>query len=141
MNKADAATLGDEAWAAGPCVAIQLVGASAQATWASLATSFGCFAASDAAATTLQQQFFSKAGLASARASTAVCNNCTTCIIKPHAVAAGSLGPLLHTLLGGVAGLKVTAIEMFDIDLVAAEEFLEVYKGVVQEYSVRYPPC
>lgn len=33
------------------------------------------------------------------------------------------------------SSLTVTAFEMFDIDLVAAEEFLEVYKGVLPEYS------
>ena len=34
-------------------------------------------------------------------------------------------------------GLQVTALELFDVDIVAAEEFLEVYKNVVSEFVVR----
>lgn len=45
----------------------------------------------------------------------------------------GKVGPILGDLLR--SDLKVTAYEMFNIDLVAAEEFLEVYKGVLPEYS------
>jgi hypothetical protein len=44
-------------------------------------------------------------------------------------------GEVLNAILN--CGIAVTAIEMFDIDLVAAEEFLEVYKNVVPEYTVR----
>ena len=32
---------------------------------------------------------------------------------------------------------KVTALQMFHLEKANAEEFLEVYKGVVNEYSVR----
>ncbi|XP_071543667.1 nucleoside diphosphate kinase homolog 7 isoform X6 [Panulirus ornatus] len=58
--------------------------------------------------------------------------NNTCCIIKPHAVAAGKMGSILKAIKD--EGYDISALQMFRMDKVQAEEFLEVYKGVVSEY-------
>lgn len=63
---------------------------------------------------------------------TALLNNCTTCIIKPHAIREGVHGKLIDMILD--AGFEVSAIEMFNMDKPSAEEFFEVYKGVLPEF-------
>lgn len=63
---------------------------------------------------------------------TACYNDTTCCVIKPHAVAEGRAGQIINAIL--TAGFQVTAIGTFSLDKVNAEEFLEVYKGVVHEY-------
>ena len=46
----------------------------------------------------------------------------------------GKLGAIIQKITQ--SGLfEITAIQMFHMEQVNAEEFLEVYKGVVQEYS------
>ena len=63
---------------------------------------------------------------------TAVFSNCTVCIIKPHAVANGDAGKIIDTILE--EGFEISALEMFTLDKPTAEEFFEVYKGVVPEF-------
>ncbi|KAK4312042.1 hypothetical protein Pmani_016506 [Petrolisthes manimaculis] len=63
---------------------------------------------------------------------TAILSNNTCCIIKPHAVTAGHTGGILKAVKE--EGFEVTALQMFRMDKVQSEEFLEVYKGVVAEY-------
>ena len=63
---------------------------------------------------------------------TAVFNNCTLCIIKPHAVANGDAGKIIDIILR--EGFEISALEMFTLDKATSEEFYEVYKGVVPEY-------
>uniref|UniRef100_A0A1I8GRI3 Nucleoside diphosphate kinase n=1 Tax=Macrostomum lignano TaxID=282301 RepID=A0A1I8GRI3_9PLAT len=58
---------------------------------------------------------------------------CTCGLVKPHAVASGCLGQILSAI--AEAGFSINAIAMFRLDKANAEEFLEVYKGVVAEYS------
>ncbi|XP_037781270.1 nucleoside diphosphate kinase 7-like [Penaeus monodon] len=58
--------------------------------------------------------------------------NNTCCIIKPHAVAEGNLGSILKAIKD--EGFEVSALQMFRMDKIQAEEFLEVYKGIVSEY-------
>ena len=64
---------------------------------------------------------------------TATLDSCTCCIIKPHAVKERLVGPILDTIIS--QGYEVSAIETLHFDRVQAEEFLEVYKGVVPEYQ------
>lgn len=82
----------------------------------------------------------------SARAVTAAMDDLvTSVVVLPHAVAKGQAGPLLRDLGralaathdgGDAAGpLTLTALQMFDLELVTAEEFLEVYKHVVPEFG------
>lgn len=66
-------------------------------------------------------------------ANTARFTNCTCCIIKPHAISEGLLGKILIAIRD--ACFEMSAIQMFKMDRANVEEFYEVYKGVVSEYS------
>eukprot|EP00163_Fabomonas_tropica_P011610 TRINITY_DN2237_c0_g4_i11.p1 TRINITY_DN2237_c0_g4~~TRINITY_DN2237_c0_g4_i11.p1 ORF type:complete len:152 (-),score=33.92 TRINITY_DN2237_c0_g4_i11:380-835(-) len=59
--------------------------------------------------------------------------DCTLAIIKPHAVVNGHAGKIIHQIFQ--EGFDVSAIEMFHVDRACSEEFYEVYRGVVPEYS------
>lgn len=58
---------------------------------------------------------------------------CTCCVIKPHAVKSKSIGGILDIVIK--QGYEISAVDSFQFDKRASEEFLEVYKGVVPEYS------
>ena len=60
-------------------------------------------------------------------------SNCTLCIIKPHAVLNGDAGKIIDIILE--EGFEISALEMFTLDKPTAEEFFEVYKGVVPEFT------
>ncbi len=64
--------------------------------------------------------------------STAFFNNCSCCIIKPHAIARGYAGKIIDIILE--EGFEISAMEMFSLDKPTAEEFFEVYKGVLPEF-------
>jgi len=72
-------------------------------------------------------------GSTSQLASTATFDNCSCCVIRPHAVKQGLTGLILDDILS--QGYEVAALEMFILERPMAEEFLEVYKGVLQEYA------
>ena len=59
-------------------------------------------------------------------------NNCSCCIIKPHAVASGDAGKIIDIILE--EGFEISAMEMFTLDKPTAEEFFEIYKGVLPEF-------
>ena len=63
---------------------------------------------------------------------TAAFNNCTCCIIKPHIVHEGLAGQVIDMILQ--EGFEISAMEMFNLDKPTAEEFFEVYKGVLPEF-------
>lgn len=67
------------------------------------------------------------------RRNTARFSDSTLCIIKPHAVTAGLAGKILMAIEGN--GFHITALEMFHMERANSEEFFEVYKGVLNEYS------
>jgi nucleoside-diphosphate kinase len=73
-------------------------------------------------------------GDASTRAmqTTAVMNNCTMCIIKPHIIKNGQVGQVIDMILN--AGFEISAAEMFNLSRPMIEEFYCVYKGVLPEY-------
>ena len=60
-------------------------------------------------------------------------NNCSCIIIKPHAILEGNAGKVIDLLLS--EGFEISCMEMFYLDKTTAEEFFEVYKGVLPEYS------
>lgn len=64
--------------------------------------------------------------------STATMDNCTCCIIKPHVVRAKQAGAILDIIIS--QGYEISALKTIQFDKLQAEEFLEVYKGVVPEY-------
>jgi nucleoside-diphosphate kinase len=53
-------------------------------------------------------------------------------LIKPHAVANGDAGKIINAILE--EGFEISAMEMFTLDKPSAEEFFEVYRGVVPEF-------
>ena len=63
---------------------------------------------------------------------TAQFNNCTCCIIKPHIIQEGLAGKIIDMILQ--EGFEISAMEMFTLDKPTAEEFFEVYKGVLPEF-------
>lgn len=63
---------------------------------------------------------------------TALLNNCTCCVIKPHIVKAGLAGQIIDTILE--EGFEISAMQMFNLDRPTAEEFLEIYRGVLPEF-------
>ena len=63
---------------------------------------------------------------------TAAFNNCTCCIIKPHIVNEGLAGDVIDAILH--EGFEISSMEMFSLDKPTAEEFFEVYKGVLPEF-------
>lgn len=60
-------------------------------------------------------------------------DSCTCCVIKPHAVKSKQVGAIIDLIL--TQGYELSAIRTLHFDKVQAEEFLEVYKGVVPEYG------
>ena len=56
-------------------------------------------------------------------------SNCSCMIIKPHAIFEGLAGKILDRVLS--EGFEISCLEMFYLDKTTAEEFFEVYKGVL----------
>ncbi|XP_052759072.1 nucleoside diphosphate kinase 7-like isoform X2 [Galleria mellonella] len=60
--------------------------------------------------------------------------DCTCCVIKPHAVLDGNVGAILEQI--STSGkFYISAMAMFSVKLANAEEFYEIYKGVLPEYE------
>lgn len=110
----------------GGCVAIQVAGSTCCDV---LAQGACLYASTDDSASADNAFFFGSAPLPTS----ATFNDCTLCIIKPHAVNAGAAGAIINKIMS--AGFDITAVEMFNMDRPNAIEFYEVYKGVVQEYQ------
>uniref|UniRef100_UPI00358EA752 nucleoside diphosphate kinase homolog 7 isoform X2 n=1 Tax=Myxine glutinosa TaxID=7769 RepID=UPI00358EA752 len=60
-------------------------------------------------------------------------DNSTCCIIKPHAISEGLVGKIVNAILE--AGFEISALRMLVLEIKDAKKFLEVYYGVVQEYT------
>jgi len=65
--------------------------------------------------------------------SVALLNNCACLVIKPHIIADGHAGKIIDILLA--QGFEISAMEMFYLNKTTAEEFFDVYKGVLPEYA------
>jgi hypothetical protein len=61
-------------------------------------------------------------------------NRGTLCIIKPHALAKGSAGDIIQDIVD--SRYEVKDLALFHLDISQAEEFLEIYKGVLPEHHV-----
>ncbi|XP_053391011.1 nucleoside diphosphate kinase 7-like [Mercenaria mercenaria] len=140
----------------GPILAFELMGVDAVNKWremigptdsaearkcapSSLRSRFGkdntenaCHGSDGLASAARELEFFFPS-VGQVRRNTAKCTECTCCVIKPHAVQAGNAGKIISAIME--AGFEVSAIEMFHMEKANAEEFFEVYKGVVQEYN------
>jgi nucleoside-diphosphate kinase len=65
--------------------------------------------------------------------STAKFTNCSCLVIKPHAVSEGAAGQIIQRVLDD--GFDVSALGIYSLTTADADDFLEVYKGVVPEYK------
>ena len=70
---------------------------------------------------------------------TAAFNNCTCCIIKPHVLQEGLAGQVIDIILQ--EGFEISSMQMFTLDKPTAEEFFEVYKGVLPEFVGMIDAC
>ena len=59
--------------------------------------------------------------------------SCSCLLIKPHIIQEGLAGKIIDIIL--TEGFEISAMEMLYMDKVQAEEFFEIYKGVLPEYS------
>ena len=64
---------------------------------------------------------------------TATLEECTCCVIKPHAVRSRLVGAILNDIVS--RGFAVSDIETFRLERAAAAEFLEIYAGISQDYN------
>jgi nucleoside-diphosphate kinase len=62
---------------------------------------------------------------------TAIFNNCTLCVVRPHAFVS-SAGEIVSRILQ--EGFEISALCLWHLDKAGAEEFIETYKGVLPEY-------
>ncbi|XP_074523856.1 nucleoside diphosphate kinase homolog 7 isoform X3 [Halichoeres trimaculatus] len=140
----------------GPVVAMELVGDEAMSIWRrllgpadsavarkeapqSVRAQFGTdgiknvgHGSDSVAAAARELEFFFPSTIGHGPSNTAIFTDCTCCIIKPHAVSEGLTGKILNSI--SAAGFEISALQMFNVDRANAEEFFEVYKGVVTEY-------
>jgi len=86
----------------------------------------------DPAQAAAEIEFFFPSGGAP-RKNTAVFSDSSCVLIKPHAVREGKAGQIVKAITD--IGMDISAIAMFRLDRATAEEFFEVYKGVVNEYG------
>ena len=68
------------------------------------------------------------------RTTTATFKDTTLGLVKPHAVASGLLGKIVAETVSLGSGLSISALKMRHMEKINAQEFLEVYKGVVKEF-------
>ncbi|XP_049579300.1 nucleoside diphosphate kinase homolog 7 [Syngnathus scovelli] len=136
----------------GPVIAMELVGDEAVSVWKNLLGASDVAAphketpqsarghlGSDKAhssdsltAAARELEFFFPTTICHGPVNTAQYSQSTCCIIKPHAVSEGLAGKIINAI--AAAGFSISALQMFKVDRANAEEFYEVYKGVVAEY-------
>ncbi|XP_005993467.1 nucleoside diphosphate kinase 7 isoform X1 [Latimeria chalumnae] len=146
-----------EFFISGPVVAIEILGDEAVSLWRkvlgptdssaarneapeSIRAKFGTDGTKNAAhgsdtlaSAARELEFFFPSSGGHGPANTAKFTDCTCCIIKPHAVSEGLTGKILNAI--EAAGFEISALQMFTMERANAEEFYEVYKGVVPEYT------
>jgi nucleoside-diphosphate kinase len=138
----------------GPVVAFEMMGADAVGKWrevlgptdssvarqdapSSIRAQFGtdktrnaCHGSDSVESAKREAEFFFGARQ---RKNTAKFRDSTLGIIKPHAVISGLTGPIMKQIVS--TGLEITAVQLHNVEKANAQEFYEVYKGVVAEYN------
>jgi len=112
----------------GPTFAVQVTGEDAQQRWTSIARSLdeGCM---QRVSESELQMYFDRAKFPS----TAAFDNCTLCLVRPHAVRDGGVGAVITSVME--AGIEVAASEMLSLSRAQAAELFDVYKGVLPYYA------
>ena len=67
------------------------------------------------------------------RQTTATLEECTCCVIKPHAVRSRLVGNILKDIVS--RGFAVSAMKTFRLERAAAAKFLEIYAGISPDYN------
>ncbi|KAJ1552427.1 Nucleoside diphosphate kinase 7 [Cladochytrium tenue] len=92
-------------------------------------------ASADAASAAREARvLFEPAGGGGARLRASTAEKATLAVVKPHAVHDGLTGSIMAAIAKG--GFRINNCRTFSLDKASAEEFLEVYKGVVPEYHL-----
>ncbi|XP_022821873.1 nucleoside diphosphate kinase 7-like isoform X2 [Spodoptera litura] len=60
--------------------------------------------------------------------------NCTCCVIKPHVLLDGNVGAVLEQITA-TGKFHITAMAMFSVEIADAQEFYEIYKGVLPAFE------
>lgn len=92
-----------------------------------------CHGSEDLKAADEEITFWFGASSSIKRRNNAALTNCTLGLIKPHAISQGIGGDIIQTILD--EGFEISAIGLAALNTPDAEDFLEVYKGVVPEYN------
>ncbi|XP_069105017.1 nucleoside diphosphate kinase homolog 7-like [Argopecten irradians] len=141
----------------GPLIAIELMGPDCVSQWAdllgptdpaaareqapnSIRARFGtdairnaCHGSDSIGSAAREIEFFFPSNGSQVQRSTAKFSECTCCVIKPHAVKSGNAGEIISQIME--TGFEISMLQVFHMEKANAEEFFEVYKGVVQEYG------
>lgn len=64
----------------------------------------------------------------------AIYNNSTLCLIKPHIIFDGKLGEVIDSILE--MGFMISAMELYHLNKETVSEFLGVYQGILVDYMV-----
>lgn len=115
-----------------PMIAIELMGSDCVVNWKRLIENlrYDCHGSSTEEKAPEEINFFFSPDV---RTTIGQEFNATNCIIKPHAIKNGEVGKIMSMITQ--AGFSMRAIQMFTLSKANAEEFYEIYKGVVNEYS------
>ncbi|CAJ1035199.1 nucleoside diphosphate kinase, putative [Leishmania guyanensis] len=112
------------------CLLLLVSGAGAREKVASVAASFSSAVTQILSESAMQEL---RETLMGAGESTATLKNCAVCVIKPHAITSGHQGPILSRLVE--EGFYISALGSYQLTVADAEDFLEVYNGVLPEYK------
>jgi nucleoside-diphosphate kinase len=64
---------------------------------------------------------------------TAQLYNCSLCLIKPHVINSGNVGQVIDKILE--EGFEISALQSYFLNRSQAEEFLELYRGVIPDFD------
>lgn len=113
----------------GPVVAIQVMGADAEFKWDDAQNAIPPGHARQVPLQQGEAYFTDKNRFPS----TAACDHCTLCVIRPHTLKAQNAGVIIQDIME--AGFEVSAMRTVHLDRAQATEFLEVYQNVLPNFS------
>ena len=121
-----------QALASGPSIAMELIARESVAAFASLvsmrAWTDGVYCSRSVQSADRQLAFFFGAGAGSVLVRPRL-RDTTLCIVKPHTLREGSAGRIIRAIQD--SGFQITCAQMYHFDRPAADEFLEVYQGIL----------